>query len=221
MKVLFCNIAWMSFYKGLIPGVDEPVNGGSYVGKMGDAHEKYNFTPVQMDEFIDGTPAGEYCLGFVETKTSKSGKRNDLHIEKIEGCAAAKNENFIDDVLVIYCAAKPYQNFTSVVGWYKHARVFRKYECAEFDLVDGGTEQQFFNALAKKEDCVLLPTAARRINEWNVPRRNTGAAYGFGQANVWFAEDSDNNQLLEIYLNRLIDKIESYDGENWVDYFPQ
>ena len=45
MKILFCNIAWMKFYKGIHPGKDWPINGGSYVNKYNDAHEKYNFHP--------------------------------------------------------------------------------------------------------------------------------------------------------------------------------
>lgn len=31
MRILFCNIAWMNYYKGIIWGKDEPQNGGSYV----------------------------------------------------------------------------------------------------------------------------------------------------------------------------------------------
>lgn len=45
MRILFCNIAWMDYYKGIVPGKDEPKNGGSYVKDTKDAHEKYNFKP--------------------------------------------------------------------------------------------------------------------------------------------------------------------------------
>lgn len=31
MKILFCNIAWMDYYKGIVNGIDESKNGGSYV----------------------------------------------------------------------------------------------------------------------------------------------------------------------------------------------
>ena len=31
MRILFCNIAWMNYYKGIVWGKDEPQNGGSYV----------------------------------------------------------------------------------------------------------------------------------------------------------------------------------------------
>lgn len=49
MRILFCNIAWMKEYRGNEDGKDTPLNGGSYVDETGDAHEKYNFTPVNME----------------------------------------------------------------------------------------------------------------------------------------------------------------------------
>lgn len=60
MRILFCNIAWMKEYRGNEDGKDTPLNGGSYVDETGDAHEKYNFTPVNMEG-----REGLYCLGFL------------------------------------------------------------------------------------------------------------------------------------------------------------
>ena len=31
MRILFCNIAWMLYYKGIGPGEVEPSSGGEYV----------------------------------------------------------------------------------------------------------------------------------------------------------------------------------------------
>ena len=50
MRVLFCNIAWMDYYKGKIEGVDIPQNGGSFVAENVDAHEAYNFESVPLTE---------------------------------------------------------------------------------------------------------------------------------------------------------------------------
>ena len=94
MRILFCNIAWMDYYKGIVPGKDEPKNGGSYVKDTKDAHEKYNFKPELLK--LKGFPEGEYCLGFVETKSTSAGKRNQLNIEKIEGCSDLKNDTEVD-----------------------------------------------------------------------------------------------------------------------------
>ena len=65
----------MDYYKGIVPGKDEPKNGGSYVKDTKDAHEKYNFKPELLK--LKGFPEGEYCLGFVETKSTSAGKRKE------------------------------------------------------------------------------------------------------------------------------------------------
>lgn len=219
MRILFCNIAWMDYYKGIFPGVDEPQFGGAFVQQTGDAHEKYNFEPVELHFDDENMPDGEYCLGFVETKSTKGG-RNQLHIEKIDGCAALGSEDSAEDVLVVYCAKHPLHGFTSVVGWYRHATVYRNYQVIEFSTdVQDQVYEQSYNAISRKEDCVLLPRTSRRITEWNVPRRQMGAAYGFGQSNVWFAEEE--TPLLADYLKKLTEKIESYSGENWLERYPE
>ena len=173
MRILFCNIAWMDYYKGIVPGKDEPKNGGSYVKDTKDAHEKYNFKPELLK--LKGFPEGEYCLGFVETKSTSAGKRNQLNIEKIEGCSDLKNDTEVDDVLVVYCALYPdsFDKETYVVGWYKHATVYRRYEKLEFDTEASDNESaadekyiQLYNAIALKEDCVLLPRSQRRKTFW-------------------------------------------------------
>lgn len=52
-KVIFCNIAWMKYYKGELED-DKPINGGEYVKKYGEA--------VETTNFID---YNHYCYGFV------------------------------------------------------------------------------------------------------------------------------------------------------------
>lgn len=218
MRLLFCNIARMDYYKGIFPGVDEPQFGGSYVDQTGDAYEKYNFEPINI-HFEDGSlPDGQYCLGFVETKSSKDGQ-NQLYIERIEGCQDMTGEESVDDVLVIFCAKRPPHGFTSVVGWYKHATVYRNYLEADFSSAQGGViYKQYYNIIAKKSDCVLLPSPARKGYEWNVPSRQKGAEIGFGQSNIWFAEE--DTPLLEGYLKKLVREIKQYSDENWLEVYP-
>ena len=38
----------VTYYKVIVPGKDEPKNGGSYVKDTKDAHEKYNFKPEHL-----------------------------------------------------------------------------------------------------------------------------------------------------------------------------
>ncbi len=219
MRILFCNIAWMDYYKGIVKGVDEPRNGGSYVTEHGDAHEAYNFASVHLGEDV-GYPEGDYCLGFVETKSTNKNTRNQLNIEKIDGCELCKKESEVDDVLVIYCAKYPDSMVqeTYVVGWYKHATVYRYYETIEFSDGNDGVFYQDYNAIARKEDCVLLPRSVRRkSNVWRVPRKSSGVSYGFGQANVWFASGRSENKNLDAFLDRIVKQIEEYEGDNWRD----
>lgn len=206
MRILFCNIAWMKEYRGNEDGNDMPLNGGSYVDKTGDAHEKYNFFPVHFEGEKDS-----YCLGFFETKSHNGKDVNQMHIEKIAGCELCKKEESVEDILVVYCAKHPAHNFTTVVGWYKHATVFRYYQEVEF----GEGDFQSYNAIAKAKDCVLLPISARsKILQWKVPRKINGCAYGFGRANVWYASEDDKG--LKEYLKRLSFQIENYNGENMI-----
>ena len=138
MRILFCNIAWMKEYRGNEDGKDTPLNGGSYVDETGDAHEKYNFTPMNMEG-----KEGLYCLGFFETKSHNGKDVNQMRIENIAGCELLKKEESVDDVLVVYCAKHPAHKFTTVVGWYKHATVFRHYQEAVFAPED----IQYYNAI--------------------------------------------------------------------------
>lgn len=219
MRILFCNIAWMDYYKGKIEGRDEPQGGGSYVHIHKDAHESFNFKPEYLTEEA-GYSEGEYCLGFVETKSTNGKTANQLKIESIDGCEAMKNEDKVDDVLIIYCALYPdsLNKETYVVGWYKHATVYRNYMEMEFGFDDGSSYYQYYNAVAKKEDCVLLPRPLRRrSNIWRVHRKSNGFPFGFGQANVWFAQGRRENKALDEFLNRIVQQIEEYDGENWID----
>ena len=74
-------LAWMKEYRGNEDGKDTPLNGGSYVDETGDAHEKYNFTPVNMEG-----KEGLYCLVFFETKSHNGKDVNQMRIENIVGC---------------------------------------------------------------------------------------------------------------------------------------
>lgn len=214
MKFLFCNIAWLDYYKGIYKGVDMPAGGESRHTQ--DPLEKYNFEAVE----IYGEPE-RYCLGYVSTKSSKT--QNQLHIEKINGCESYADQDYVEDVTVVYCARHPAHNFTTVVGWYKHATVYRYYQEMEFpsDVPgDNNVYIQYYNAIARASDCVLLPRRERSLySKWNVPRRTTGAAFGFGQSNVWFA--TENSDLLKKYLEKIEHQINGYDGENWLYKYPE
>ena len=207
MRILFCNIARMKYYKGIVPGVDEPKFGGAYVAQTGDAGEQYNFAPLKTD-------TGEFCFGMVETKSTSGGKSNQLHIERLEGVSCSSDE--ANGVLVVWCATH-HHNEAVVVGWYRNATVLRNYDRIRIDYEDGGWEEQIYNVLADAGDCVLLPEGERNRRCWWVPRKRVTRSFGFGQANVWFAEE----ESAEDYVHALSEQIKQYQGENWLHFWPE
>lgn len=179
-RILFCNVAYMQFYDDSI--YDKPKNGGSYVSLHGDALEKYNFQ--ECDD-------GKY-RGFVETKHYKGYEEgnktktfNSLHIENID--PSYINAEFIDKVLVVFCA-KPENGKTVIVGWYKNARVYR---------FRPTYKDRFYNLEARIEDCVLLDEDARTFE---FPRAKKGV-FGFGQANIRFADFTNYPDFMKKVLN--------------------
>ena len=88
--IIFCNIAYMKYYRGVIKDIDEPVNGGKYVTENNDGGECYNFEPVSFTD-------GEMMFGYVMPPPQTV----ELHIENIIGCAGAKKEDVINDAGII------------------------------------------------------------------------------------------------------------------------
>lgn len=209
MKILFCKISGMKYYKGVCEK-DIPYNGGSFVDENGFGHEEFNFLPIELE----GSENME-CLGFFEPKSNR-GKRNTVHIERIEGCELLKKEDFVEDVLVVWCATR-LQGDTTVVGWYKHATVYRDLQGWTMIFADDTEEERYYNVQAKASDCTLLPEGERNRHIWSVPSARYTKSYGFGQSMVWYPTEPEAKN----YLDRLIDNIENYDSENWIDKYPE
>jgi hypothetical protein len=101
MKILLCNISWMKKYRGTLN--DKPRNGGEYIAKNGFGHEAINFQPHNG-----------FVYGFVQLHTGT------INISRLDGEANDSTE----DVLVVWRARSSIGSV--VVGWYKHAVVFRE-----------------------------------------------------------------------------------------------
>ena len=65
MRILFCKISSMKYYKGACEK-DVPLYGGRFVEENGYGHEEFNFLPVEMEgeKFV-----GEYLNNGI-TKTN-------------------------------------------------------------------------------------------------------------------------------------------------------
>ena len=73
-----------------------------------------------------------------------------------------------------------------------------------------------YNIEANAEDCVLLPMGERNRQCWWAPRKKATKSFGFGQANVWFAEE----ESAENYIQKVVEQIDAYCGESWLWKWP-
>ena len=215
MKVLFCKVSGMKYYKGACEQ-DIPYNGGKFVEENGFGHEEFNFLPIDLEG-----AENEMCLGYVEPKSNR-GTRNTIHIEKIDGCHTCKKEDAANDVLVIWCATmenllKNKRGGITVVGWYKHATVFREPQNWTMIRNDGSEDERFYNVLASADDCTLLPEGERNRFDWYVPNARYTRSFGFGQSMLWYPTE----ETAKDYLGNLLRNIDKYDGENWLNRYPE
>ncbi|MDE6782074.1 MAG: hypothetical protein K2J40_11575 [Ruminococcus sp.] len=136
----------------------------------------------------------EICSGYVELHNK------NLHFERIKGCELMKKSDSVSDVLVIwYSYNKEGEWF--VVGWYNHAIVYR-------NPSKSPTNEYF---IAKAENCVLLPKDVRTEQEWKKPDFLI-----LEQSYIKYA----NTPELEKYSEEISNRINSYDGENWLNRYP-
>ncbi len=156
-RIIFFNIGWMRDYQGLRDDLIK--GGGKHISKEGWGGEIFNFKEHESQFY-----------GYVEAW----GKVN---INKI---GASTEDEFIDNVTVVWTARRPDTGGTYVIGWYENSRVFRE---RQISAKDSGREFNgqilHFVATAKSSECVLLSIDERTTN---VPR---GLA-GMGQRNVWY-----------------------------------
>ena len=166
-RILFANIGWMIHYRGQSSN-DTISGGGSY--RDDDKHEAYNFSNLNG-----------WCYGYVQPVRwgTINLSRIDANIDKFE--------EKIDDVLVIWTARRPDVGGTFIVGWYKHATVYKTWQeinAAERNCYD-------FIIKAKAKDCTLLSVDDRCFQ---IPRANQGGKGWMGQSNVWYA-DANNLEV--------------------------
>lgn len=171
--VFFMNIGEMAAYKGL---KDDTISGGGrYVEERRFGGEIYNFQAHQGR-----------CYGY---------GRAANHSIALERLGAPKGSDHLDNVLVVWVAK------SHVVGWYKHARLFRQCQGAP-----AGSQRTFagekmgYYATAKSSDCKCLDPDARTLR---VPRARDVDG-GMGRY-VWYAEGKEHKP----FVKRLFSFIDS------------
>ena len=155
-KIIFLRVAWMQYYQGVQPD-DVPNGAGWYVSQNKDGGEVLNFKPIN----------GKY-YGYARIR-----KGDSLNISRL---GAAKQDAYIDDVTVVLFAKDPSLGGQFVVGWYRHARLYRKVQ----EGFSKRAPQPVFMSEAKVSDSVLLPIPLRKFET---------PSDGPGQTNAWYAQE--------------------------------
>ncbi len=180
MKVLFCNIAWMKYYRGASED-DCPINGGKYIDMHEDGGEVFNFTHFNRKYY-------GYVWG-----------GGNIHIERLNG--VRRDDDTTNDVLVVWMASDPKQTGVYIVGWYKNATVFRQMQ----ELCVNVEECYNYNIIGKVSDGVLL---SEKDRTFSIPLANkNGKGKGKGQSNIWYAEGAE---IRRDFLPKVIDYIENW-----------
>ena len=65
---------------------------------------------------------------------------------------------------------------------------------------------------------IFLSHSERNRREWIVPTSGKGGYnFGFGRANIWFANSHGENDKEDEYVAKMLERVESYSGENWME----
>lgn len=194
MPLLFCNIAWMSNYKGQYDHdgniIDKPERGGEYVQENGEAHESCNFLP----------DSSGLVYGHVETWRGNNETGRDTEI-KIENLGASKRDLYIDGIDVIWISTHE-KGGKRVVGWYKNARVYRARQShgAEF-----ATEQHerdnihTYRIVARYEDVFLINEGERSL----ILDPNKNRTGWPGRSSVFYPSNHEHNEELMVFIENL------------------
>jgi hypothetical protein len=173
----------MSFY-GLWPEAKGPVGGGTYNDDERGA-ESQNFEDFR----------GEY-LAYV--RSGSSGEAG-LNLRRID--PASRDDEKLDDVLVIFVAKRPDAGGQVVVGWYTGATCL-----ASVATQPSGRP---YAVIADPKGAVLLPAAERTIP---VPK----GAGAMGQANVAYAFQEKGQAHDGAWIDDVIQRVLAYQGPNLV-----
>lgn len=174
-RILFANICWMVSYNGQ-NSYDLISVGGSY--SDADKHEAYNF------QNLNGK-----CYGYVQAKY------DTINLSRIDS-SVGNDMKKIEDVLVIWFATNPIIGGSYIVGWYKHATVFREYQKSS------ATQRNRYGyyVTANATDCILLPVDDR-VKQ--IPRQVKNYP---GRSNIWYADKEE----VKAFRKDILSYIDSY-----------
>lgn len=158
---------------------------GSY--SDADKHEAYNF------QNLNGK-----CYGYVQAK------HDTINLSRIDS-SVGNDMKKIEDVLVIWFATNPIIGGSYIVGWYKHATVFREYQKSS------ATQRNRYGyyVTANATDCILLPVDDR-VKQ--IPRQVKNYP---GRSNIWYADTEE----VKAFRKYILSYIDSYKLKNIINFF--
>ena len=169
VPIVFFRIGWMDRYSGIVGG-DTITGGGAYVTERGYGHEIFNFRPFQNKMFGYLQPSG------------RKGEWAQARIN-LKRLGVSSKDPSISGVLAVWVATAP-PGGGFIIGWYANATVFRSLQPSPL-----GSERQHagehcgYYVTASTNDAVVLPPDER---VFSIPQKGKG---GFGQSNVWYADE--------------------------------
>jgi len=182
--ILF-RVGWMERYQGISTG-DAITSGGSYIADHGFGHEIFNFQPTNG-----------HMYGYVQPPGRRD-KWTEAQINLTRLGAKPEDES-ISGVTAVWVATLQGQG-AFVVGWYSHATIFRSWQPPPlgYRQTHNGTAFGFY-AMCDENNASLIPPDERICS---VPQQVKG---GFGQANIWYADDHELHREFRIKLLRYIE----------------
>jgi len=163
VRIVFLKVAWMSRYQGL--SGDKIISEDRFVKKMGYGHEIFN-----------NLAWNRRMYGYVQA--------NDRMTIAIERLGASKEDESISNVLVVWVATRPFGG-VFVVGWYKNATVYRKWQRAPKGSNRKYKGEMFgYNVTTVQQACTILPFDKRVIK---IPKGTMRMAH------VWYAEGTKHD----------------------------
>lgn len=189
-RLIFCNIGWMNFYRGLQGTTDKVSGTFSYFKEHKNnvqAHEACNFLTAD-----DGN-----VYGHVES--FRGNNDLDIHLENIGG---QDFDEFLDGVSVFWTATHPQEGGRRIVGFYRDARVYRKRQCFKNHPKARPTGQHKqdkvdnFRISCRGENAVLLSPDDRKL------RLERGPGW-MGQTN-WWSPDPDSDPEIATFLDQAL-----------------
>lgn len=170
-NIIFLRIAWMTDYRGRTRS-DTPKGAGSFVDEYEDGGEVCNFYKI-----------GTKYYGFARVQGNKN-----IRLQRL---GADVNDEYLDDLTIIFFAKNPDTGGQYIVGWYKNARLYKAVQHLKRGLRKDHPE---YKSVASSVHLV------DESDRWfDIPQD------GPGQSNVWYVTEYHDQS----YLNSVLKYIQN------------